>query len=322
MSWTKEGARQHLAKYIILDELPFRHVEGEGFRQYSHYMNPKFYPPSRITIARDIYNVYLDEKKKLKSVMSRERVCLTTDTWTSIQNINYMGVTSHWIDGDWKFHKKIIGFFQVANHKGDTIANEMMGCLKDWGIWKVFTVTVDNASSNDTTLQKLKKKLCKKKGGVVIGGDLLHMSKIRQIFTGTTWKVQGLHEGGEHSSKAVKRGGSEKNEIDRYLNEDNDDLGDDFDILASWKHNASRYKVLSRIARDVLASPISSIASESAFSTGGRILDPFMSSLSSKMVEALICSKNWLNSDGKPIVIREYMDGVEGYKDCVEVLPN
>ncbi|KAM6567312.1 hypothetical protein CsatA_026440 [Cannabis sativa] len=122
--------------------------------------------------------------------------------------------------------------------------------------------------------------------------------------------------------KAVKRGGSEKNEIDRYLNEDNDDLGDDFDILAWWKHNASRYKVLSRIARDVLASPISIVASESAFSTGGRILDLFRSSLSRKMVEALICSKNWLSSDGKPIVIQEYMDEVEGYKDCVEVLPD
>ena len=66
VSWTKEKAREYLAKYIVLDELPFRHVEGEGFRQYSHYMNPKFDPPSRITIARDIYNLYMDEKKKIK----------------------------------------------------------------------------------------------------------------------------------------------------------------------------------------------------------------------------------------------------------------
>ena len=164
MSWKKKKAREYLAKYIVLDELPFRHVEGEGFRQYSHYMNPKFNPPSRITIARDIYNLYMDEKKKLKSMMSSERVCLTTDTWTSIQNINYMCVTSHWIDEDWKLHKRIIGFFQISNHRGETIANEMMGCLKDWGLWKVFTVTVDNASSNDTAIERLKKKLSEKVG--------------------------------------------------------------------------------------------------------------------------------------------------------------
>ena len=121
--------------------------------------------------------------------------------------------------------------------------------------------------------------------------------------------------------KAKKRGGSERNEVDRYLAADSDDFDDDFDILARWKQNASKYKVLSRIARDVLATPISTVASESAFSTGGRILDPYRSSLSPMMVEALICSKNWLSSNDEPVVIREYMDEIEGYKDCVEVLP-
>ena len=33
--------------------------------------------------------------------------------------------------------------------------------------------------------------------------------------------------------------------------------------------------MLSKLARDVLVVPISTVASESAFSTGGRILDPF-----------------------------------------------
>ena len=28
--WTKKGFRKALAKYIVIDELPFRHVEGEG----------------------------------------------------------------------------------------------------------------------------------------------------------------------------------------------------------------------------------------------------------------------------------------------------
>ena len=33
--------------------------------------------------------------------------------------------------------------------------------------------------------------------------------------------------------------------------------------------------MLSKMARDVLVVPISTVASESAFSTGGSILDPF-----------------------------------------------
>ncbi|KAM7477159.1 hypothetical protein LguiB_024402 [Lonicera macranthoides] len=42
------------------------------------------------------------------------------------------------------------------------------------------------------------------------------------------------------------------------------------------------------------AIPVSTIASESCFSTSGRIIDSFRTSLSPKMVEALICTQNWL----------------------------
>jgi len=44
----------------------------------------------------------------------------------------------------------------------------------------------------------------------------------------------------------------------------------------------------------VLAIPISTVASESAFSTCGRILDDFRSSLTPFMVEALVCTQDWL----------------------------
>ena len=51
---------------------------------------------------------------------------------------------------------------------------------------------------------------------------------------------------------------------------------------------------MSHLALDVLAIPISTVASESAFSTGGRILDPFRSSLTPFMVQALVCTQDWL----------------------------
>ncbi|KAL7231579.1 hypothetical protein ACSBR2_009756 [Camellia fascicularis] len=60
-----------------------------------------------------------------------------------------------------------------------------------------------------------------------------------------------------------------------------------FEILDYWKVNVTKYRVLSQLARDVLAIPIFTVASESAFSTGERILDPFCSSLSLSMVKAL-----------------------------------
>ncbi|KAM6545744.1 hypothetical protein CsatB_026480 [Cannabis sativa] len=182
VSWSKEGARQSLAKYIILDELPFIHVEGEGFRQFVKYMQPKFDPPSRITVARDIYQMFLYEKEKLRKVLKGQRICVTTDTWTSIQNICYMCVTAHWIDRNWVLQKRIISFVQVPNHKGDTIAVELVNCFKDWGGLKLFSVTVDNASSNDVAIDKLRKKYEKKKDVMVLNGKMLHMRCVCHII--------------------------------------------------------------------------------------------------------------------------------------------
>jgi len=64
----------------------------------------------------------------------------------------------------------------------------------------------------------------------------------------------------------------------------------ELDVLMWWSENSNRYPVMARMAREILAIPVSTVASESAFSTSGRVLDPYQSSLSSTTVEALICT--------------------------------
>ncbi|GJY54123.1 zinc finger BED domain-containing protein RICESLEEPER 2-like protein [Tanacetum coccineum] len=75
-------------------------------------------------------------------------------------------------------------------------------------------------------------------------------------------------------------------ELQKYLNEQCEPLNRNFDIKAS----------------------------ESAFSTRGRVLDAFRSSLTPTLVEALICSQNWLRS--KPILfdIEEKLDDLERFE--------
>ncbi|PRQ57352.1 putative HAT dimerization domain, ribonuclease H-like domain-containing protein [Rosa chinensis] len=88
------------------------------------------------------------------------------------------------------------------------------------------------------------------------------------------------------------------NDVDRYLRDPIEGDGEGFDLLNWWRVNGvCKYPILARIARDVLAIPVSTIASESSFSTSGRIIDPYRSSLSPRMVEALICTQNWLRSE-------------------------
>jgi hypothetical protein len=77
-----------------------------------------------------------------------------------------------------------------------------------------------------------------------------------------------------------------RSEVDQYLLDECEANIIDFDILNWWKVNTPKYPTLAAIARDVLAIPISTVASESAFSNGGRVLDTFRSSLSPLTVEA------------------------------------
>ena len=81
------------------------------------------------------------------------------------------------------------------------------------------------------------------------------------------------------------------NEIDKYLARDVK-----LKILGWWKANSDRYQVLSKLARDVLDVPVSTGTSESVFSTGGRTLNPFRSSLSPLMVQNLVCAQDWLQA--------------------------
>ncbi|XP_031256268.1 zinc finger BED domain-containing protein RICESLEEPER 1-like [Pistacia vera] len=92
--------------------------------------------------------------------------------------------------------------------------------------------------------------------------------------------------------KIESQANKSKSELDKYLADDVENDNDKtFDLLKWWKMNSTKYPVLSLIARDVLAMPISTIASESAFSTGGRVFDQFRSSLTRKWWKLLSTHK-------------------------------
>uniref|UniRef100_A0A803MFV7 Zinc finger BED domain-containing protein RICESLEEPER 2-like n=1 Tax=Chenopodium quinoa TaxID=63459 RepID=A0A803MFV7_CHEQI len=549
--------REALIHMIIVDELPFKHVEKPGFRHFVQVACPQFHIPSRVTIARDCLKLYYSEKEKLREMFKTcQRISVTTDTWTSIQRINYMCLTAHFIDNDWKLNKKIINFCPISSHKGEAIGKAVEACLEYWGIDdKLFTVTVDNASSNDVACAHLSRMV--RRTGCINDGKNLHVRciahiinlivwdgirehgvcidrvrnavkyvknsparilrfkdlvqkanidsksslsfdvptrwnstyimletalKYRRVFSGLslpdgedlndnerppepedwekverlvlflggfyllTKRISGSHyviankDLGEIASMydmlnnweqsedlnfqamaiAMKKKfdkywgdvdkmnkfiyvaflldphskmviveltltdmhGPEKgtklandvkefayslfeeyrkmyatsnipdcgdnmsmdidnskgvgsdyvrklkerakrlkgtsgyaiSELDRYLNDQLGPEEEEQDALTWWGKNGQRYVILNRMARDILAIPLSTVASESAFSTGGRTLDPFRSSLTPKMVQALLCTQDWLRAKEVPIV-----DVEENLKELEEI---
>ncbi|KAJ9553189.1 hypothetical protein OSB04_017234 [Centaurea solstitialis] len=526
-SWVfnQEVVRKALAKMIIIDELPFRFVEGRGFKQFMESSCPRFKIPSRWTVNRDIFGIYSEEKTNLKKLFktTTQRISLTTDTWTSVQRINYMCITAHFIDDEWKLSKKVVSFVPVVSHKGESIAKALESCLLEWGVKNIFTITVDNASSNDVAIGFMKNKLVSW-GGSSTRVEYIHMRCIAHILNlvvqdglkladasvkkirdcvrwvrgspsrlhkfkefaelleveeksslcldvPTRWnstymmlrtaiaykgvfdmymssdnmlalvvgsvpsnsdwlsveslvvflktfydmtirisgslyvtsnsflseisdlnctiddmlqsmseiqKVEYIEDlmkqmYGESQGKScfkkvkskltmlfeeyvstysesipsttstmmpppppvqsenvpvgraqsrlktqlkkqkMESGASlnKKSELEVYLNESTIDDTDDFDILRWWKVNSERFPILSKVARDILAVPISTVASESTFSTSGRVLDNFRSSLTPKIVEALICTQDWLRGPNQPIAVEENIDEIE-----------
>ena len=138
--------------------------------------------------------LFMENKELLKNHLKNERLCLTTDTWSFVQNYNYTCLTVHWIDQDWKLQKRILNFCQVPNHKGSTIGRVIESCLLDWGIEHVLAITVDNASSNDLVIAYLKDQFswrCK-----VLNNELLHVRCSAHILN--LLNQDGLKENNEY----------------------------------------------------------------------------------------------------------------------------
>ena len=89
--------------------------------------------------------------------------------------------------------KKIIIFCPISSHKGVAIGKAVEACLESWGIEdKLFTVTVDNASSNDLACAHLRRTV--QRTGCVSDGNFLHIRCIAHIINLIVW--DGIKEHG------------------------------------------------------------------------------------------------------------------------------
>ena len=82
--------------------------------------------------------------------------------------------------------------------------------------------------------------------------------------------------------------------LNRYLEDPKIERKRELNVLTFWKENVEQYKELSHLARDFLSVPLTTVASESTFSIGGRVLNKWKSSYIPENVEALITTRSWL----------------------------
>lgn len=89
-----------------------------------------------------------------------------------------------------------------------------------------------------------------------------------------------------------------KSELHAYLDEGiyiTDNKNDSFSALEWWRNNNMKYKVLPKMAADILAISISTVTSEFTFSVGDRVIDEYRSRLNEESIGTLICGGDLLH---------------------------
>ncbi|XP_057981281.1 zinc finger BED domain-containing protein DAYSLEEPER-like [Malania oleifera] len=104
-------------------------------------------------------------------------------------------------------------------------------------------------------------------------------------------------------------------ELEIFFRERMVDCDKELDILDFWRSHEYRYSILSRMTRDILSIPISTIASESTFSIRGKVINMSRSSLTSDNAETIILTRDWLYSRG----VEDFVDKEELAEDIAQV---
>ncbi|GJR14384.1 zinc finger BED domain-containing protein RICESLEEPER 2-like protein [Tanacetum coccineum] len=105
----------------------------------------------------------------------------------------------------------------------------------------------------------------------------------------------------EHKNKKARSDLSVSSEYERYVHSDfvthlQTTEFATFDVLGFWKANETMFPYLFRMAMDIQSVQSTSVASESAFSTSGRVLPIRRTRLTPASLEMCMCSKDHLDA--------------------------
>ena len=135
-------------------------VDGAGFQQLVHYMEPGYKLPSRPFLTNTCYKLYTSLKENLLEVLASPKVyvVITTDLWTSRAVESYLTITAHFINSDWKLESKVLQTKEMPErHTGENIAEVLCNAIKEWKVdeRRICAVVHDNASNMNLAIEKL-----------------------------------------------------------------------------------------------------------------------------------------------------------------------
>lgn len=187
MPINQDRCNQEIANMIILHEYPLNIVEHPGFIGFVRTLQPQFNMASFNTIQDDCVAIYKREKASLLKVLRGipGRVCITLDLWTSDQNLDYIFLKGHFIDSDWKLHRRLLNVVKVPSPASEDAFHQAVStCLSEWGLEsRLFTLTLDKSFSSVATTESLRSHLTTRNNQGILNGQLLIGNCFARVLT-------------------------------------------------------------------------------------------------------------------------------------------
>ncbi|XP_059190842.1 E3 SUMO-protein ligase ZBED1-like [Centropristis striata] len=147
---TKNKLTAAIAKWVATACRPVNVVEDEGLVDIIRIASNDwtYELPSRATITSHVQKLYKTEKGKVQQALEKTKaVALTGDYWTALSNHNFLGVTAHFYDPEWKLESYALTVMKTEErHCADAVAEHFMKVAREWDIeHKVVSLTTDRA---------------------------------------------------------------------------------------------------------------------------------------------------------------------------------
>ncbi|KAH9671793.1 BED-type domain-containing protein [Citrus sinensis] len=326
-------ARQKLTTVVVKHELPLKFVEYESFRDFVDYCNPLVKHMSRNTLKSEIFKIYNIEKGKAMNLLEITNSYMVVtghfidNSWHLQSRI--LRCAAHILnlivkDGlsviesgitcvrdsisYWSSSPKRVEKFELACRQIQIDVKKLgLDCPTRWNstfVMLELAVKYKIKNMADNMIGKFLKYWDEISGVLVMAVILNPRYKMmlinyyyRKIYVvGLENQLKRVRELCDEMMNyyEAKSATTRYGVVDKYLEDPLVKRTPDFDVLQWWKTNKGKYPILAEMAKDLLAIPVTTVASESAFSTGGKTLSPHRSRLHPDTLEAIMCSQHWL----------------------------
>ena len=132
-----EQTKKECIDIIVKTDAPFTLLDHPQFRKFCNYLvQGEAGIPSRNSGRRGMEKLFEDERDKVRELLRPiERVSLTTDTWTTTNNVAILGITIHWIDDMWRLHEQVLAVEELGvSHRGIILAEVVHRVLEEYDL--------------------------------------------------------------------------------------------------------------------------------------------------------------------------------------------